>query len=50
MSSDLGRHVEQLHAYDALGIDGILIHNVTSNQRAFIKAFGRNVLPQLRNS
>ncbi|MFC1456940.1 TIGR03885 family FMN-dependent LLM class oxidoreductase [Microvirga arabica] len=50
ISSDLGRHVEQLHAYAALGIDEILIHNVASNQRAFIEAFGRHVLPQLRNS
>jgi hypothetical protein len=29
-----------LHAYAALGIDEISIHNVASNQRAFIDAFG----------
>ena len=50
VSSDLGRHLERLGAYAALGIDEISIHNVASNQRAFIDAFGRQVLPQLEGS
>lgn len=50
VSTDLGRHAEQLQAYAALGIDEITIHNVATDQRGFIEAFGQHVLPQVKGA
>jgi probable non-F420 flavinoid oxidoreductase len=47
VSSDLGRHTEQLAQYAALGFDEIALHHVGQEQDAFIDAFGAKVLPQL---
>ena len=49
VSTDLGRHAERLHDYAATGVDEITIHNVASNQGAFLETFGAHVLPQLRS-
>jgi coenzyme F420-dependent glucose-6-phosphate dehydrogenase len=46
-TADLGRHVELLQQYAALGIDTVYVHNVTRDQRAFIAAYGRDVIPAL---
>ena len=47
VSSDLGRHAESLHGYAALGFDELYLHHVGQSQRAFVDAFGREVLPEL---
>ncbi|MEV1146094.1 TIGR03885 family FMN-dependent LLM class oxidoreductase [Micromonospora sp. NPDC049799] len=48
VSADLGRHVGWLEEYVALGFDQIALHHVGQEQRAFIDAFGAEVLPKLR--
>lgn len=48
VSSDLSRHVAWLQERAALGFDSLDLHNVGRNQREFIEAFGRHVLPALR--
>ena len=48
VSSDLSRHAALLHEYAALGLAELSIHNVATNQREFIEAFGERVLPELR--
>ena len=50
ISSDLGKHTEQLAEYAALGFDEIALHHVGQEQEGFIDAFGSKVLPQLKNS
>jgi probable non-F420 flavinoid oxidoreductase len=50
VSADLGRHVGWLEEYVALGFDQIYLHHVGQEQRAFIDAFGAEVLPKLRNA
>jgi coenzyme F420-dependent glucose-6-phosphate dehydrogenase len=45
--TDLGRHAEHIAECLALGFDRVLLHNVGTNQREFIEAFGAKVLPQL---
>ena len=48
ISSDTSEHVEWLQQDLALGVDQLYLHNVNREQHAFIEAFGRDVLPQLR--
>ncbi|RGC67369.1 F420-dependent glucose-6-phosphate dehydrogenase [Micromonospora sp. MW-13] len=48
VSADLGRHVGWLEEYLELGFDQIALHHVGQEQRAFIDAFGAEVLPKLR--
>ncbi|MFU8804386.1 MAG: TIGR03885 family FMN-dependent LLM class oxidoreductase [Bradymonadaceae bacterium] len=48
VSSDLERHVDWLARDLELGCDGLFLHNVGPNQRAFIEAFGDDVLPRLQ--
>jgi coenzyme F420-dependent glucose-6-phosphate dehydrogenase len=48
VSSELERHRRWLGQYLELGVDGLFLHNVGANQRAFIEAFAREVLPALR--
>ncbi len=48
ISPDLGWHADNLVRYEELGFDTLFIHNVGTNQEAFIDAFGEKVLPQLR--
>jgi probable non-F420 flavinoid oxidoreductase len=48
ISSDLARHAAWIHEYVEVGIDELSLHNVATNQRAFVEAFGERVLPQVR--
>ncbi|PWB97078.1 TIGR03885 family FMN-dependent LLM class oxidoreductase [Homoserinimonas hongtaonis] len=47
ISSDLGEYVDQLKEFIALGFDEVYLHQVGSDQRSFIEAFGEHVLPRL---
>lgn len=47
ISSDLGQHVAWLR-HDLERFDGVYLHEVGPNQRRFLEAFGREVLPALR--
>jgi len=48
ISADLGWHADNLARYEELGFDTLMLHNVGTNQEAFIDAFAGKVLPQLR--
>jgi G6PDH family F420-dependent oxidoreductase len=48
VSTDLHQHAAWLNEYAECGVDELILHNVASNQAAFIDAFGAHVLPQLR--
>jgi coenzyme F420-dependent glucose-6-phosphate dehydrogenase len=48
MSPDLDAHAAHLQHFIDLGFDQVYIHNVGRNQEAFVEAFGKRVLPQLR--
>jgi coenzyme F420-dependent glucose-6-phosphate dehydrogenase len=47
ISADLEAHRAAIQGYLDLGIDRIYLHNVGRNQREWIDAFGREVLPKL---
>ncbi|HEV6954747.1 MAG TPA: TIGR03557 family F420-dependent LLM class oxidoreductase [Promicromonospora sp.] len=47
VSADLDEHTASIQRYVDLGFDRIYLHNVGRNQRAWIEAFGREVLPRL---
>jgi coenzyme F420-dependent glucose-6-phosphate dehydrogenase len=47
ITSDLEAHRADIQRYLDLGIDRIYLHNVGRNQREWIEAFGREVLPKL---
>ncbi|WP_309080778.1 TIGR03885 family FMN-dependent LLM class oxidoreductase [Zhihengliuella sp.] len=47
VSSETGEHVERLREYAALGFEEIYLHHVGQDQRPFIEAFGRDVLPHV---
>jgi G6PDH family F420-dependent oxidoreductase len=47
VSADVSRHVASLHELASLGFSEIYLHHVGRTQRAFIEAFGAEVLPQL---
>ncbi|MEV6600830.1 TIGR03885 family FMN-dependent LLM class oxidoreductase [Actinoplanes sp. NPDC051346] len=48
VSADLGRHVEWLRSYAALGFDRIYLHHVGQELTGFVETFGAKVLPALR--
>ncbi|WP_127794833.1 TIGR03557 family F420-dependent LLM class oxidoreductase [Agromyces sp. LHK192] len=48
VGADLDRHRAGIQRYLDLGFDRIYLHNVGRDQRAFVEAFGREVLPGLR--
>jgi probable non-F420 flavinoid oxidoreductase len=50
VSADLSRHAARLQEYADLGFDEIYLHHVGQEQRAFIDAFGAEVLPKLTTS
>jgi probable non-F420 flavinoid oxidoreductase len=50
ISSDLGEHAATLAGYAELGFDQIALHHVGVEQTEFLDAFGKSVLPQLRNT
>jgi coenzyme F420-dependent glucose-6-phosphate dehydrogenase len=47
ISADLDRHRRWLREDLDLGFDALYLHNVGPNQREFIEAFGKHVLPAL---
>nr|WP_277600624.1 TIGR03885 family FMN-dependent LLM class oxidoreductase [Altericroceibacterium xinjiangense] len=47
MSPDPAFYVEALREFRSLGFEEIYVHNVGTNQREFVEAFGREVLPHL---
>ena len=47
VSSDPGRHADQLNQYAELGFDAIYLHHVGRDQSEFVDTFGAKVLPQL---
>jgi G6PDH family F420-dependent oxidoreductase len=47
ISSDLEAHRREIQKYADLGFDRIYLHNVGRNQREWIDAFGREVLPKI---
>jgi alkanesulfonate monooxygenase SsuD/methylene tetrahydromethanopterin reductase-like flavin-dependent oxidoreductase (luciferase family) len=49
VSSDLEQHAAWIRDYMAVGLDEISLHNVATNQRSFIEAFGTRVLPLIRD-
>ena len=48
VSADLGYHAAWLADVIEMGFDGVWIHHVGQEQRAFLEAFGDKVLPQVR--
>jgi hypothetical protein len=48
VSSSLAAQTENIQHYVDMGFDEIHLHNVGRNQKEFIEAFGREVLPNLR--
>ncbi len=48
MSADLQVHLDHLQHYADLGFSEIYVHNVGRNQREFIEAYWREVLPNLK--
>lgn len=47
ISSDLDAHRQEIQKFLNLGVDRIYLHNVGRNQKEWIEAFGREVLPAL---
>src|SRR5688572_15425821 len=48
VASDPAEHAERLDELVALGFDGVWVHHVGRDQRAFIDVYGEHVLPRLR--
>ena len=44
VSADLDEHVEWIERDLELDVDGVFLHNVNTNQEAFVEDFGRDVL------
>jgi G6PDH family F420-dependent oxidoreductase len=47
ISSDLDAHRKEIQRFLDLGVDRVYLHNVGRNQKEWIEAFGRDVLPAL---
>ncbi len=47
ISADLSRHVAWLQELEDLGFEELYLHHVGREQRAFVEAFGTEVLPEL---
>ena len=50
VSADLGEHRDRLAHLASLGFDDLYLHHVGQEQRAFIDAFGEQVLPELTST
>jgi coenzyme F420-dependent glucose-6-phosphate dehydrogenase len=50
ISSNLRQHVQWIKQYIDRGFERIILHNVNRDQKTFIKAFGEEVLPELREA
>ncbi len=48
VSEDLGWHRDRLGELIEVGFDGVWLHHVGQEQRAFLDAFGTRVVPELR--
>ena len=48
LSSDPDDHIKFLAQYVDLGFDQLVVHSAGPDQRAFIEAYGRDVIPHLR--
>jgi hypothetical protein len=48
VSSDVDEHIQWMREVRELGIGELYLHNVNRDQRGFIDAFARHVLPALR--
>ena len=48
ISSSLSHHVAAINEICALGVDGVYLHHVGTDQRRFIDVFGEHVVPHLR--
>jgi coenzyme F420-dependent glucose-6-phosphate dehydrogenase len=48
LTPDLSEHVAHIQHFIDLGFNEIYIHNVARNQEAFIEAYGKHVVPNLR--
>jgi coenzyme F420-dependent glucose-6-phosphate dehydrogenase len=48
MSADLNAHCEHIQHYADLGFNEIYMHNVGRNQQEFVKAYGREVIPNIK--
>ncbi len=48
VASDLDAHRASIQSFLDLGFDRVYLHNAGRNQREFLEAFGRDVLPKLR--
>jgi coenzyme F420-dependent glucose-6-phosphate dehydrogenase len=48
MSADLQVHCDHIQHYIDLGFTEVYVHNVGRNQREFVQAYGREVIPRLR--
>src|SRR5687768_2352776 len=48
VSADLSQHAAWLEEYAPLKVDAVYLMNAGKNQEAYIEAFGKSVLPQLR--
>jgi hypothetical protein len=48
ISSDLAQHAAWIEQARELDLEALYLHNVNRDQRGFIEAFGREVLPQFR--
>jgi len=47
ISSDLEAHRREIQKFADMGFDKIYLHNVGRNQKEWIEAFGREVLPKI---
>ncbi len=47
ISADPSAHLAEINRYLSLGYDRVFVHNVGTNQAAFLDAFSREVLPAL---
>jgi probable non-F420 flavinoid oxidoreductase len=47
VSSDLGRHAAWLREVLDVGVDDLFVHQVPKEQKAFIEAFGTEVIPEV---
>ena len=48
MSADLDAHREHIQHFADLGFTEVYVHNVGRNQKEFIEAYGREVIPEIK--
>jgi len=50
ISSDLDAHRREIQKFADMGFDRIYLHNVGRNQKEWVEAFGREVLPHIKGT